>query len=69
MSVRLVIGAWCLTTFVLLNVYNGVLTSYMTATRQARPIINSIEDVAYDPSIKLVLEKGWACDVIFSVCI
>jgi hypothetical protein len=65
--IRLVVGAWCLLTLVLLNVYNGILISYVTATRQARPLINSVDDVLYDPNILLVLTKGLGADVVFSV--
>jgi hypothetical protein len=66
--IRLVVGAWCLLTLVLLNVYNGILISYVTATRQARPLINSIDDVIADPNILLVLNRGLGADVVFSVC-
>ena len=66
--IRLVVGAWCLLILVLFNVYNGILISYVTATRQARPLINSVDDVLYDPNILLVLTKGLAGDVVFSVC-
>ena len=66
--IRLVVGAWCLLTLVLLNVYNGILISYVTATRQARPLINSVDDVIADPNILLVLNRGLGADVVFSVC-
>jgi hypothetical protein len=66
-SVRIALGAWCLLTFVLLNVYNGVLTSYLLATQSAEPLINSMDDVVTMPNIKLVVHRGRGPDFIFSV--
>lgn len=64
--IRLVVGAWCLLTLVLLNVYNGVLISYVTEAGRPQPLINTFEDVLSD-SILLVLDKGLAGDIVFSV--
>ena len=67
-SFRIVIGAWCLLTLVLINAYNGVLISYVTTTHQAQPLINSIEDVATKSNIHIVVNKGQGADtVILSV--
>jgi hypothetical protein len=67
-SVRIVIGAWCLLTLVLINAYNGVLISYVTTTHQTQPLINSIEDVATKSNIQIVVNKGQGPDtVILSV--
>lgn len=68
-TVRLVIGSWCLLVLVLLNTYNGRLISYMTATGNARPLVNSVTDIVTDPNIKLVVNKGQGADVIFSVIV
>lgn len=65
--VRLVVGAWCLLTLVLLNVYNGVLISYVTKTDRPQPLIDSFEDVVINSNILLVLDKGFAADIVLSV--
>lgn len=52
---------------VLVNVYNGVLISYMTATHRTPPLINSITDVATNPNLHLVVDKGFGVDVTLSV--
>ncbi|KAI9554751.1 hypothetical protein GHT06_020027 [Daphnia sinensis] len=61
-----VVGAWCLLTLVLLNVYNGVLTSYLMITPYAPPLLDSMEDAAYSPSIHPVLVKNQGVDFLFS---
>ena len=66
-SFRIVIGAWCLLTLVLVNVYNGVLISYVTATRQTPPLINSIDDVATKSNIHIIVNKGQGPDIVLSV--
>ncbi|XP_032786279.2 ionotropic receptor 93a isoform X2 [Daphnia magna] len=63
--IRLVVGAWCLLTLVLLNVYNGVLTSYLLVTPYSLPLLNSMEDAAYDPNIFPVLVKNKGVDILF----
>ena len=67
-TIRIVVGAWCLLTLVLVNVYNGVLISYVTATHEAPQLINSASDVVAKPEIHLVVNRGQATDFIFSVC-
>ncbi|XP_046452810.1 uncharacterized protein LOC124200584 [Daphnia pulex] len=65
--IRLVIGSWCLLTLVLLNVYNGVLISYVTATHREPALINSIEDVAANPNIHIIVIKGQGPDTVISM--
>jgi hypothetical protein len=66
-AIRLVIGAWCLLTLVLLNVYNSTLISYITTTQNAQVLANSIEEVAADPNINLVITKNLGVDIVLSV--
>jgi hypothetical protein len=54
-------------TLVLLNVYNGVLISYVTATHREPALINSIEDVAANPNIHIIVIKGQGPDTVISV--
>ncbi|XP_057380576.2 glutamate receptor ionotropic, kainate glr-3-like isoform X1 [Daphnia carinata] len=65
-KIRLLVGAWCLLTLVLVNVYNGILISFVTTIRPTPPIINSETDVGYDPNIYLVVNRGLGGDVWFS---
>lgn len=67
--IRLVIGSWCLLTLVLLNVYNGMLFSFVTTTPRATPLVNSVEDVATNPNVLLVLNKGLGAEATISVWI
>jgi hypothetical protein len=60
-------GAWCLLILVLLNVYNGVLISFVMAIHRGEPIIKSMEDVAINSDIKLVVDRNQGPDIIFSV--
>lgn len=65
-KIRLLVGAWCLLTLVLVNVYNGILISFVTTIRPTPPIIDSETDVGYDPNVYLVVNRGLAGDVWFS---
>nr|CAH0108055.1 unnamed protein product [Daphnia galeata] len=65
-AIRLVIGSWCLLTLVLLNVYNGMLFSFVTTTPRASPLVNSVEDVATNPNVFLILNKGLGAESTIS---
>lgn len=66
--VRLVIGSWCLLTLVMLNVYNGTLTSYVTRVHRAEPIVQSLKDIIDDSSnVRLIVDRSAAFDAKFSV--
>lgn len=66
-KIRLVTGAWCLVTLVLVNVYNGILISYVTSNPRERPLVDSPDDLLANRNIHLVVEKGQGADFIFSV--
>ena len=63
---RLVGGAWCITTLVLVTAYSSVLTSFITAP-YAQPLVEKVEDVAERTKVKLVTVKGLGFDIIISV--
>ncbi|XP_046452815.1 uncharacterized protein LOC124200588 [Daphnia pulex] len=65
-KIRLVTGAWCLVTLVLVNVYNGILISYVTSNPRERPLVDSPDDLLANRNIHLVVEKGQGADFIFS---
>ncbi|KAI9554684.1 hypothetical protein GHT06_019960 [Daphnia sinensis] len=65
-STRLVIGAWCLLSLVLVNSYNSTLISYVTATRRAKPLVNSIEELAYDSEVYAIVDRGQGPDSVIS---
>jgi hypothetical protein len=56
-SQKLLAATWCLIAFVFVNVYNSTLTSYMSVTYQ-RPIINSMSDLAANPSYNMACVAG-----------
>lgn len=68
-KIRLVVGVWCLLTSVFVNVYNGILISFVTSVRPTPPLINSEVDVATDPNVYLLVNIGLAGDIWFSVSI
>lgn len=65
-SVGLITFTWCLVTFVFVNIYSSCLTSYMSLTSQ-RPDINSLKDLATDPSYQLTTLKGTDTELMFLV--
>ncbi|KAI9554683.1 hypothetical protein GHT06_019959 [Daphnia sinensis] len=65
-SIRMIIGAWCLLSLVLVNSYNSTLISYVTATRLAMPLVNSMEELAHDSNVHLVVDRGQGPDSLFS---
>ena len=64
--VYFVVGSWCLAAFVLVCAYNSVLISYILGSN-AEALVNSIEELAENPNVKLVIDKGFGVDVILSV--
>ena len=65
-KLRIITGAWCLATFILINYYMSILTSF-TMAPNLKPLVNSLEDLASKGDVKLVVPKGSAPDVIISV--
>ena len=66
LAIRLVVGAWCLVALFLGQAYNSTLITYVIA-HNAQPLINSIHDIANNPNIHVLVEKGWAMDILFGV--
>lgn len=64
---RMVIGAWCLLTLVLVNSYNSTLISYVTATRRAKPLVNSVEELVQDSNVHPVVDRGQGPESLFLV--
>jgi hypothetical protein len=58
---------WCLAAFVFVNVYNSTLTSYL-ATSYNSPEVNSMEQLADNPNLKLITIKGSVADAEILVC-
>ena len=56
-SQKILVATWCLIAFVFVNVYNSTLTSYMSVIYQ-RPVINSMSDLAANPSYKMTVLTG-----------
>ena len=61
------LGAWCLVSLVLANVYEGILISYVTSKPRDKPLVESPDDLLSNGNIHLVVEKGQGADIIFSV--
>lgn len=54
-SFRILVGAWLLVAFVLVNSYSSTVVSYLTLPRR-KPAINSLEDLAADESVGIILQ-------------
>ena len=63
---RLISGAWCLSALVLTTAYCSVLTSFIMAP-QYKPLVDSVEELADNDKVDLVIQKGLAVDVMIMV--
>ena len=66
LTIRLVVGAWCLVALFLGQAYNTTLITYVIA-HNGQPLISSIHDIVNNPNIHVLVEKGWAMDMLFGV--
>ena len=65
-KMRLAGGAWCIAALILTNYYSSVLTSLITVSSPV-PIANSVEEVANNDDIELVIQKGYGAAAIIAV--
>ena len=65
-AVYFVAGSWCLGALVLVCSYSSLLTSYILGSN-AEPLVNSLNDLAGNSNVKLVVDKGLAVDIVVSV--
>lgn len=65
-AVYFVAGSWCLVSFVLVCSYSSLLTSYILGSN-AEPLVDSLNDLAVNSNVKLVVDKGLAVDIVVSV--
>ena len=56
--IRLVIGAWSISTFILTDIYNNLLISYATSPNP-QPLLNSIYDLVDHPEIHVGVDAGF----------
>jgi len=63
---RLAGGAWCIAALILTNFYSSVLTSLITASIPV-PIVNSVEEMAYNENIEVVVVKNWGGELFIAV--
>ena len=65
-AVYFVAGCWCLVSFVLVCSYSSLLTSYILGSN-AEPLVDSLNDLAVNSNVKLVVDKGLNVDIVVSV--
>ena len=63
---RLAGGAWCIAALILTNYYSSVLTSLITVSISL-PIANSVEEVANNDHVDMVIVKGFGTAAIITV--
>jgi len=66
-KMRLVGGAWCIAALILTIYYSSVLTSLITASSPV-PIANSVEELANNDNIEVVIQDGFSTAVMIAVC-
>ena len=65
-NVQLLAGTWCLATFIIINYYTSILTSFTMASN-FKPLVDSIQDLADKENVKLVVPKGTGIEnIIFA---
>jgi hypothetical protein len=62
----LIAAAWCLAAFVVVNVYNTTLISFISSPN-LQPVIDTIYDIQKKPELQIVLDKAQYSDLFFSV--
>ena len=63
---RLAGGAWCIAALILTNYYSSILTSFIT-TSSPVPIVNSVQDLANNENIDLIVPKDYGASILISV--
>jgi len=67
-SFRLIIGAWCLATLVLMSFYASTLISFL-AVSKLDPIVNSLEELANTRQpLKMMMIRNIPMELRFLVC-
>ena len=65
---RILVGTWALGSFLLVNYYNSILTSFFTAPNY-QPLINSAYELPKNPDIKITANAISAPVFFFRVVI
>ena len=65
-AVGITVTAWCLASFILVNIYTSCITTYMSLTTQ-RPDIVSFHDLAISSAYKMAVSAGSSAEVNFLV--
>ena len=63
---RLVVGSWCLATFLFINIYSCTLISHLFAPKYT-PIIKSVHDLINNTNVHLLVRNGYGIDSLISV--
>ena len=66
LNVRLLAGTWCLATFIIINFYTSLLTSF-TMAPNFKPLVDSIKDLADKENVKLAVPIGSGLDISIMV--
>lgn len=63
---RLATGAWCVALVVLINYYCSILFAFIMAP-SFRPLVDSVQELAFTEDVGLVVVKNYAVDISISV--
>ena len=67
LSIRFVMGAWCVTAFVFVQAYTSTLFTYIVTPNFTPLLVNSVYDVINKPEINLVIVGGQNLEKVLMV--
>ena len=65
-ALRIVVSVWCIGSLIIVNHYDSLLTSYMTAPNP-QLLIKSIYEIRTRPDLRVVVNKNLNLDILYSV--
>ncbi len=66
LKMRLVIGAWCLNSLLLITAYSSVLSSFIVAPHY-HTLVDTLEQLAKNEKVTPLVFKGYQPDILISV--
>lgn len=66
MALRIVVSVWSIGSLIIVNHYDSLLTSYMTAPNP-QPLVKSIYEIRTRPDLRVVVNKNLNLDILYSV--
>ena len=68
MAIGIISVVWCFFTFVIANVYNSSVISYLSVTYK-KPDVSNFQELANHVHFKVVTLEGSICEIDIMVCV